>query len=226
MKKQGLIILYFLLLLTDILALETHNRILESIAKPLLMPVLAIYFLSCTGGNNRFLSRWILAALVFSLAGDVFLLSQDRVSVFFLYGLASFLLAHIFYILFFQQLRIQEATGLRTVLLVPVVIYYAGLIAWLTPYLGTLKIPVWVYGLVISTMLMLALHMPRTRFRRAGLWMMAGALLFVVSDSILAVNKFYRPFDRAGLVIMLTYGLAQYGIVKGAADYIRAGRST
>jgi uncharacterized membrane protein YhhN len=56
--------------------------------------------------------------------------------------------------------------------------------------------------------------------KEAGKWMMVGALLFVISDSVLAINKFYLPFDGAGVIIMLTYGLAQLFIVKGAASYM------
>ena len=50
--------------------------------------------------------------------------------------------------------------------------------------------------------------------------MMTGALLFVISDSVLAVNKFYYSFEWAGVVIMLTYGLAQLFICEGAIKYI------
>jgi uncharacterized membrane protein YhhN len=58
--------------------------------------------------------------------------------------------------------------------------------------------------------------------KNAGKWMMIGALLFVISDSVLAVNKFYQAFEAAGIVIMLTYGLAQFLIVEGAVRYIRS----
>jgi len=51
--------------------------------------------------------------------------------------------------------------------------------------------------------------------------MMTGAGLFVISDSVLAINKFYQPFEAAGILIMLTYGLAQFFIIKGAIKYIR-----
>jgi uncharacterized membrane protein YhhN len=49
--------------------------------------------------------------------------------------------------------------------------------------------------------------------------MMIGALLFVISDSILAINKFYQSFEMANILIMLSYGFAQFYIVKGAAYY-------
>jgi len=57
--------------------------------------------------------------------------------------------------------------------------------------------------------------------KMAGRWMMTGALLFVISDSVLAINKFYQSFEMAGVIIMLTYGLAQLFIVQGAIKYIR-----
>ena len=69
-------------------------------------------------------------------------------------------------------------------------------------------------------MLLLALHMLFIKNKEAGKLMMLGALLFVASDSILAINKFYQPFEMAGIYIMLTYGLAQLLITVGAARYI------
>lgn len=51
--------------------------------------------------------------------------------------------------------------------------------------------------------------------------MMAGALLFIISDSVLAINRFYNQFEPAGLIVMLTYGLAQLLITDGAINYIR-----
>ena len=52
--------------------------------------------------------------------------------------------------------------------------------------------------------------------------MTMGAILFVVSDSLLAFNKFFSPFNNAGVIIMLTYGLAQLFITEGAVRYINS----
>jgi len=105
-------------------------------------------------------------------------------------------------------------------LLLIVVTYYAGLITFLSPYLGDMKLPVRIYGIVISFMFLLAMHMLFIKNKNAGIWMMIGALLFVVSDSVLAINKFYRPFEMAGIIIILTYILAQFFIIEGARRYI------
>jgi uncharacterized membrane protein YhhN len=83
-----------------------------------------------------------------------------------------------------------------------------------------MKLPVRVYGVVISFMLMLAMHMLFINEKKPGRWMFTGALLFVISDSVLAVNKFYQPFALAPVLIMITYGLAQLFITQGAIEYI------
>jgi uncharacterized membrane protein YhhN len=82
-----------------------------------------------------------------------------------------------------------------------------------------MKIPVLVYGIVISVMFLLALHMLFIKNKEAGKLMMFGALLFIASDSILAINKFYESFEYAGIAIMLTYGIAQLLITLGAVRY-------
>ena len=151
---------------------------------------------------------------------------DTKAEIYFLTGLASFLIAHIFYIVFFDRVRVNEKVRINFKLLGLVAMYYAGLIALLYSYLGDKTIPVLVYGIVISIMLMQAMHMLFIRNRKAGGPMMTGALLFVISDSVLAINKFYSPFEYAGILIMLTYGLAQLFISLGAARYISSVKSS
>lgn len=220
MKKQYWFIAFILVLLIELIGVQLDNMMLQYIAKPLLMLPLAGYFISTTSLQQSDLKKWILLALFFSWLGDVLLLFQTQQSIFFLLGLSAFLLAHIFYILFFHNVRVMENVKGKLYLLAIVVVYYAGLIYFLSPYLGEMTLPVRVYGIVISFMFMLAMHMLFIKNKAAGKWMMAGALLFVVSDSTLAINKFYQPFELAGVVIMITYGAAQFFIVKGATDYI------
>jgi uncharacterized membrane protein YhhN len=103
-----------------------------------------------------------------------------------------------------------------------VAVYYFLLISLLSPYLGDLRFPVRLYGLVISFMFLLAMHMLYCKNKTAGLYFLAGAILFILSDSVLAINKFYRPFESAGIIIMLTYGLAQLFLATGAIRYINS----
>ncbi len=220
MKNTHWVILFFAALIGDLVGIQLKNETLVFICKPLIIVTLAAYFISATTGSPTKLKKWILLALVFSWIGDVFLLFDDKRETFFLLGLSSFLLAHVFYIFFFHQVRQMEKIKSRGWILVPVVLYYLALTTLLSPYLGDKKIPVYVYGIVISSMLLLAVHMLYSKNRIAGRWIFTGALLFIISDSLLAINKFYHPLAYAGQLVMLTYGIAQLCIVYGAIHYI------
>lgn len=220
MKKHYWIFLFVIVLAGDLVAIQFQDSLLQSICKPLIIPVLIGYFDSQIINIARGVSKWVLFALLFSLAGDVLLMFQEKNSVFFLLGLSAFLIAHIFYIIFYNSIWIKEKVKNNYFLVAVVLVYYVALISILLPYLGDMKIPVLVYGFVISWMLMMALNMLFIRNKQAGQWMVTGAFLFVLSDSLLAINKFYQPFESAGVLIMLTYGIAQFFIVQGAIIYI------
>jgi len=194
----------------------------EKITKPLLVMVLAGYFIWNTGSVSTGLKKWILLALFFSWTGDILLMFVADKDFFFLAGLSAFLIAHIFYIFFFHAARVGENIKGKAFLLVLVFVYYAVLMTVLSPGLGSMKLPVRIYAVFICFMLVLALHMLYSKHRTAGLKMVAGVLLFVLSDTVLAINKFYYPFMEAGIIIMITYGIAQLLIVQGAGEYIRA----
>jgi uncharacterized membrane protein YhhN len=222
MNKRLLIFLFAASLAINIIGGLFNNQWIEYISKPLIIIFLVVYILIQTSNTKSALKKWILAALFFSWAGDVLLMFQQNESLFFLLGLSAFLIAHIFYIVFFHQVRIKEKLKSNWLFLLIVVVYYAGLISFLSPYLGDMKLPVRIYGLVISFMFMLAMHMLFIRNKNAGLLMMTGALLFAISDSVLAINKFYQSFELAGVVIMLTYGIAQFFITEGGIRYINS----
>ena len=219
MKQKSWIGLLAVALIGDLIGLQLGSETIQFVCKPLIIPAIIGFFYATTHKITSGINKWILLALVFSWIGDVLLMFQDKDSLFFLAGLSSFLLAHIFYIIFFHLLRVKENLKSNPWLLVIVVVYYAALISFLSPYLGDMKLPVRIYGIVISFMFMLAMHMLYIKNKPAGRWMMIGALLFVISDSILAINKFYQPFEFANILIMLTYGFAQFYIVRGAAYY-------
>jgi uncharacterized membrane protein YhhN len=222
MKKKYWLVIFIIVLATHLIAIFLPIERLHIISKPLLLPLLAGYFLSHTNNTVGSFKKWILPALFFSWLGDVLLMFVSQNEIFFLLGLSSFLLAHVFYIIFFHGVKLKEGVKSQPLMLFPVAVYYGVLIYILSPYLHDMKIPVYAYGLVISFMFMLALHMLFIQNKTSGRWMMMGALLFVISDSILAVNKFYQPFKWADVLIMLTYGLAQLFIVKGAIGYLNS----
>ncbi len=223
MRKQIWVLAFLAALLADMAGILAGNEWVQWISKPLILPFLFLYFYSEINAVSSPLKKWIYFALFFSWAGDVLLMFQGMKDLFFLLGLSAFLLAHIFYILFFHFVRIREKIPGNGWYLLFLLIYYSVLMRKLSPYLGELTIPVRVYGLVISIMLLMAMHMRVLPVKKAGWSMLAGAAFFVLSDSVLAINKFYMPFEWSGLVIMGTYGAAQYYIVKGAIEYLRTG---
>lgn len=219
-KKTGWIILFVVVLLIDLAAVYFKNEILRSVTKPLLMPLLIIYFVSAANPFVSSLKKWILLALGFSWLGDVLLMFESTGSNFFIFGLVAFLIAHIFYILFYENVIRLENLKKNYWLFIPVLIYYVVLIYVLSPHLEDMKLPVRIYGIVISYMLIQALQTGRIKNHAAAGLMIVGAVLFITSDSILAVNKFYKSFEYAGMAIMLTYGIGQLLITLGAARYI------
>ena len=123
----------------------------------------------------------------------------------FLPGLGSFLAAHIFYIFCFKKL----ASPFSVQKFIPIIlIYLFTLLYTLFPHLNEMKIPVVIYGIIISTMLYFAL-------KTKNIWLIVGALLFVVSDSILSFRMFVVKGLLYDVVVMLTYVAAQYLLVKG-----------
>lgn len=220
MRKNYWIIIFVIVLLTDLLAVYRGNETLRYITKPLLLPLLIVFFIIQTNDCISSLKKWVLLALFFSWAGDVLLMFEPMNGNFFIFGLAAFLVAHIFYIILFDQIRVKEKLKQSLLPLLPIAFYYIFLISLLQPHLGEMKKPVIIYGLIISIMLSFSIDLWRLKDRLTSVYIISGALFFVASDSILAINKFYRSFENAGIVIMLTYGIAQLLIVLGVMRYI------
>ncbi|MBM3432899.1 MAG: lysoplasmalogenase [Bacteroidetes bacterium] len=199
MNVRNKSVLFFLILASNIGASLFGWDWGEYLTKPLLVPLLGWLLV----GSKWIRVKWIWFALFFSWVGDIVLmLPIDG----FVLGLGSFLLAHLFYIRHFWGIWDRSRISFKPLYLVGVVGYLSGLILLLFPLLGSLQLPVIAYGLVISTMLLLALHAGSIGYQ----W---GAAFFVLSDSILAINKFHTPLPVSALWVMGTYGWAQYRIV-------------
>jgi uncharacterized membrane protein YhhN len=182
--------------------------------KPILIPwlIMAVYAFPTT--RNKLV---LMAALAFSWLGDIVLLFAYKGQLYFIIGLISFLIAHVAYILAFKK-EIYGYHPKKSFPWIPFVAVVAYLIAlWylLIPVLGGLKIPVVVYSLVISGMLAMSIYVDYIVASKSSKWMMLGAVCFVMSDSILAINKFLTPVPLAALAIMSTYLFAQYALVRG-----------
>lgn len=144
----------------------------------------------------------IVAGLLASLAGDVFLMFPDR----FLPGLLSFLIAHIFYIAAFTH----ESSGQAPLLyVIPFVLFGAVMLRWLWPHLGAMRVPVLIYMGVILIMAYQAANRWIETSQDGTFLALAGAYLFVASDAALAVDRFRGRFRSADFWVLSTYFAAQ-----------------
>lgn len=184
---------------------EPARIVFKGILLPLLLA--AVWKGSAFSGKNL-----LMAALFFSFAGDV------SIEFNFIAGLVSFLIAHLFYIvLFYKHLSgRRRKKPLMYAGWAVLAVYLGWFLYQLLPLAGALQIPVAVYALVIGSMLALAIAGYSYWPKSAALWVIGGAVSFVVSDSALAWNKFHTPLDWWGpLLIMSTYLWAQYAISRG-----------
>ena len=183
--------------------------------KPFLVPIL----IGMTSKAQAFKTKkWLLLALLFSWIGDIVLMFADKNELFFIFGLVSFFIAHILFIVLFTK---QEATVCHTqknyywLFYGIILLYLFGLLSILLPKLGDLKIPVGIYAMTISLMLIEALKGYFNWNNPGKTKVVIGAAFFILSDSILAINKFHTPLPLATLWIMSTYLMAQYFISAG-----------
>ena len=185
--------------------------------KPAAMILLILWFTQAGHWQGALL--WFGIALVLSLLGDIFLLFEEK---FFLPGLVSFLAAHIFYLVGFNQtfpaIDAQTLLVLAAVGAIAVAVFSYVLKGMnRSESSRKMKIPVIIYGAVISLMVVSAL----LNFYRVG-WSLPtalltslGAVLFFSSDSMIAIRNFVTRFNHDDYLIMLTYHLGQLMIAAG-----------
>lgn len=162
--------------------------------------IILIALLSCSYHNKMTgYSFFVLTALILSLVGDVILMNEK--SNLFTHGLLFFLLAHISYIFAFSigyEFRYWNGAVAAVLLILNLALFY--------------KIRVrsaFLYGLVLSTMVFFAFSGLNGGYSLKGLLLVLGAVLFFSSDTILAVDRFYRPIPHSTVVTWLLYALAQ-----------------
>ena len=170
------------------------------------IPVAALLLYLASGRRHRD-TLLIMAGLCTSLIGDLLLEISPQL---FVPGLLAFLTAHLLYIGAFLS-RSRRPAPLR---LLPSIIWGSGIWLLLAPHLGPMALPVLVYILVIFSMIWRAAACidRGAPLHRAALLALAGAVLFGISDSLLATSKFLGPFPALHYPIIITYWLGQAGI--------------
>ena len=183
------------------------NEKIAFLSKPFLITTLVIVYLIAVKKP----SFWYVSALFFSFWGDVLLLFKNQ---FFVYGLASFLIAHIMYIKitasFIKKVSLQKVVLAS----LPFAVFLFSFLYLIIDNLGEMKIPVIFYGVVISSFGALSFLNYMQEKNTANSWLFLGTIIFIISDSLIALNKFYEPKEFYAISIMLTYIVAQYLICR------------
>jgi len=182
-------------------------------AKPALLIALIVFYWYYSMPVPQKFKTITLGALVFSLLGDILLMFVNESPHYFTAGLASFLLAHILYILVF--LKVRDSNKKPWLFIGVLLVYGGGLFIALKDNLEAMLLPVFFYMLVILTMATTAFLRQRSLGKVSYNFVLIGAILFLISDSLLAINKFYTPLAYSNISIMFTYAFAQLFIVFG-----------
>jgi uncharacterized membrane protein YhhN len=196
-------ILAFASAILAVLSAYQKRRLTHYLCKPLTVVLIILIALQAKHPTSPFYRQAIIAGLIFSLAGDIFLMLPDR----FIHGLVSFLCAHVFYIAAFTY---ESGGALSFWTLVPFLIYGGLMLRVLWPHLGKMKPAVLIYVAAILAMGWTAAGRRLLTEQSGSLLAFLGALLFIASDSVLALDKFRRPFRSAQLLILTTYFAAQW----------------
>jgi len=210
----------------ELLGEITGDRQLILYSKPLLMPLLGVWLFLETRHFAPQFRNIMLLGLVFATLGDTLLLfsSGPAGGIYFLLGLGAFLCMQLCYIAFFTRFA-----GFKEGYLKQKPLHFAAYLAYLAVLLlllwpgipAPMKIPVAIYAAVLTTMGLSAHNLRGAISGDAAMMTFYGSLLFIASDSILAINKFGLAFDDANIGIMVTYIAGQWLIVSGAAVLVK-----
>ncbi|TXT60655.1 MAG: conserved membrane protein of unknown function [Promethearchaeota archaeon] len=208
------LIAFFAFLGCHIIAEYLENKKGRFATKPLLMVLLILYY---AFSISLIEYDWLLIlALIFGWLGDISLMI-GREGKWFMLGLGSFLIGHIFYILsfLFSISDITQFPFWGFIFFIPSILIALVFYSKIKDKMGELQKPTLIYILVITIMSIIA----TLRFAELQgisfylVWI--GSLLFMISDGIIALNKFHKKISHSGVYIMLTYGLGQFFIVQG-----------
>jgi uncharacterized membrane protein YhhN len=202
-KYLGFTLFFVILFILNLVFLDVMTSY-RGVAKTLIMASLLGFYIAYVVKQDQ----GFLLAMIFALFGDVFLLFEGK--TFFLIGLVCFLIMQVLYSITFYRDR-----GLRRLVwwFVPIVLIAMCVAIYLMPQLGDMKIAVCAYSLAITLMAYFGIH--RDPSSPGYAWVSGGVILFIISDMALAYSTFVGPYPGDNYLIMITYMIAQYTIVRG-----------
>ena len=224
MKKNHniLLLLFGIFSLVNIVAEATQSVNLIFATKPILMILLSLWFYLETRAKSVRFTRYILGGFILSIFGDTFLMFNENGvggEIFFLLGLGSFLITHLFYVAAFldYKKKVSGYVGQNKWLFLPFAIFLAMNTALLWEGIPIdMKIPVIVYSSAIVAMTMSCLNLKTKMSNQTFQILFGGVLLFLISDTFIGINKFHTALPASRILIMIPYLLGQYFIGRGA----------
>ncbi|MBN2697999.1 MAG: lysoplasmalogenase [Bacteroidales bacterium] len=216
-RNNALHLLFLVIVILELTGTIIDNASLEFSVKPLIMVWIGTYFL--LNRTRKDFTLPVLSAFFFSWLGDIFLMFSDARELFFYAGVGGFFLSQLFYIYVFYRYYETDNPGFirrKPLFILIFVAYLAGIYGVLYPSLEAIMKPVvLVYAISLIAMSVFALNRHGRVAYKSYLPVFLGSLFFVLSDSLLAINKFSVEIPLAGFLIMLAYISAQYLIMRG-----------
>ena len=200
--------LYFTISIIEIIFGTYHYQIGVLFTKPLIMISIMLFYLIQTQNKRNLQDKLMFIAFFFSLLGDTFLMFSGE--KYFMFGLASILITHLLYIFVFSRNWLNANKLARFLLILFSILM---LIILKNNIINPLLIPIIIYMFTITIMAIFAAE--RKTNPESYQLVLLGAILFVLSDSLIAINEFVNPIPFSTILIMGTYIFAQYFICIG-----------
>lgn len=206
--------IFFTILSADIILTNSETLLpYRFISKPLVIGSLLIYFFLKSSNFNKVDRYPIILALFFMILGDISLLYIDNYFAF-TTGFVLFMAANIMYLIAFYSkvtYRIQA-----------IIPYWMVVIGVCISILLIIYDGVGIFLIPVLIFMVIAFYMVQTTYVRYGTTnktsyylVFAGAILFIISECIIAFRVFYLPVPFERTLVMLSYGLGNFFIIKG-----------
>lgn len=216
--------MFWIFAIADITLIILEQEQYRWFTKSMLVPILMATLIAWVGLKNHGYSKTILlAALVFATAGDILLLNNS--ANYFKAGLAAFLLMQIMYSIYFLRVKpFRSRNSISIFSSFLLIAFIAATFCYLLwNRLGDYKIPLIIYTFFLAIMFTTAINVYHFRLSKSLALdgFIPGAILFVLSDFILAANMFYFKEPFIGIAVMATYCGAQYYLARGFIKHLR-----
>jgi len=222
MIKKHLIfnLLYALIIILVLYSVYAELPMLGYIVKPCIHISLLAFLFFNTRLRGRFHQR-LFTGLVVALTGGTLFMLRNYDPSYFSFGLVSFVICHLFYIsafyLDFLSAKELDKKGARITIFISAV-FFIGAYIFFRPFLGTYKLPVLGYILVLALLTMMASFRNMRVNKGSFLMILSGVICIIIAAVLFAVSYFIKPFYHSELLVLGFYMIAQYLLILGAIE--------